>query len=150
MKLFHSISVSVFIKEEEDYEIIKGKFLGLFSFDLKDSKVALSEKNVSILNDRSMVILEVRLARNGQINDLIEFVKSKLSDKDKQMLVQQLDSRVDEELNFFFRLSKPKLTESGKYVVVDDGDCYHFKCHIATYPQNREKGKELVKDFLSN
>ena len=149
MKLFHSVIVSVFIKKEDDYETIKCKFLELFPFDLKESKIIVFERKVPILTDRAMVIIEVKLTRNGQINDLIEFVKGKLSDKDKKMLVQQIDSRVDEELNFFFRLSKPKLIKKGEFIVVDDGDCYHFKCHVATYPQDRDKGKELLTDFFS-
>jgi len=150
MKLFHNISVSVFIKEEEDYEVVKENFLKLFPFSLEEEKIGLSESKASTFNDKKITILEVRFTRNRQINEMMDFTKDKLSDSDKEMLVRQIDSRVDEETNFFFRLSKSKWINDEKYVVVDHGDCFHFRCHVATYPQNKEKAEQIVVNYLKD
>ncbi len=149
MKLFHSVNISVFIKDEEDYDSIKENFIGLFPFNLEEARVNLSETNASTFNDRTIRILEVRLERNRQINDFMKAVKEKLSITDREMMIKQINTRLDDNLDFFFRLSKSELIEEGKCVVVDDGNCYHFKCHIATFPQNKKKAKELIQDFLS-
>jgi RNA binding exosome subunit len=148
MRCFHTIIVSVFVKEEEDYQQIKLGFLELFPFKPEDEKVIVSEKIVSTFNDRKIRILEVRLTKTRHINEFMQYIRAKMSDSDKKMIIEQIDSRVDGCMNFFFRLSKKKLLEEGKFVVVDHGDCYHFKCHVASYPQNREKAKVIVKNFF--
>jgi RNA-binding protein len=150
MKLFHNITVSVFIKENEDYDSIRQSFLSIFPFDLTKSRILLNEQKVSTFNDKIITILEVQLINNKIINLLIDFIKSKLSVTDKDMVINQIDSRVDENCDFFFRISKSKLIEEGKFVIVDDGNCYHFKCHIASYPQKKEKAISIVKEYLLN
>ena len=148
MKLFHNIIVSVFIKPEENFDAIKKNFLGLFAFDLEKSKICVEEKNASTFRDRTIKIFEVKITKNRLINDLIDFIKSKLSSEDKEMMIRQLDSRIDDGLNFFFRLSKKQL-EEGKFTVVDHGHCYHFKCHVVTYPKSRDAAIKLLIELLS-
>lgn len=147
-KLFHNILISVFIKPEEDFDSIKTAFLSLFPFDLEILKIPVNERNASTFNDRTIKIIEVKLEKNRIINEFMNHISEKLNHNDKAMLVRQLDSRIDDELNFFFRLSKKRLLEDNCFVVVDHGNCFHFKCHIATYPKNKDKAKELLSDFL--
>ena len=148
MKLFHNIEVNIFIKPEEDYDSLKKGFIGLFPFDLTKERVKINEMSASTFHDRKIKIVEVRLTKDRHMIELFDDVKEKLSEADKKMLVKQIDSRIDDELCFFFRLSRKKLIEDNKYVVVDHGDCYHFKCHIATYPRNKEKAKGMIKEFI--
>jgi RNA binding exosome subunit len=149
MKLFHDISINVFIKEDEDYDILKSSFLKLFPFNLDDMKVLLLESKASTFNNKFITILEVKLTRNKLINDFMDSIKEKLSQNDKDMVVDQIDSRIDEDSNFFIRLDKKKLILESKYIVTDDGDCFHLKCNVATYPVNKEKAKKVIIDYFS-
>jgi RNA binding exosome subunit len=149
MKWFHSITVSVFIKPEENYDMLKQKFILLFPFSLEDAKIAIKETCVSSFEDRILRILEIKLTKESLINQLMKSILDKLSHDDVSMMLQQLPTRVDAESNFFFRLSKIKLIDENCYIIVDDGNCYHFKCYVAAYPQNKEKAMETVSKFLS-
>ncbi|MCB9358676.1 hypothetical protein H6503_01975 [Candidatus Woesearchaeota archaeon] len=150
-KLFHNVHASVFIKEEEDYDAIKAGFLKIFPWNLRDAKILLMEKSVSTFNERKISILEVTVERNRQINELIAHILSKLSHSNIMMLLEQLPTRVDDDGNFFFRLSKSRiLQEKPEYMIVDDGDCYHFKCHVASFPQSKENSIKIVQEYLSS
>ena len=148
MKLFHNIIVSVFIKPEEDYDLIKAKFLSLFPFDLDEIKIPIMEKNASTFNERKIKIVEVKLVRNKIVSQFMEHIKEKMSEGDRSMILRQLDNRIDEELNFFFRFSKKRMLED-KFVVVDHGDCFHLKCHVVSYPKRKEKAIKSLIDFFS-
>ena len=149
MRFFHNIAVSVFCKQEEDFDLIKKAFIGLFPFDCQKEKIEIEEKRASTFNDRVIRIFKVQLVKVRHINQFMDSIMGSLEATDKEMMARQLDSRTDDEGNFFFRLSKKKLIEEGKFVVVDHGDCYHFKCHAATYPLSKEKAKEIIKVVLS-
>lgn len=150
MRLFHNIVVSVFIKPEEDYDQIKEKFLSLFPFDLKKNKVPVDEKNASTFYDRTIKILEVKLEKERVIKEFMNSVLAKLSKSDKEMLIRQINTRLDDDLNFYFRLSKKQVINDGVFGVVDHGNCYHFRCHVATYPKSKNKAKQLIVEFLQN
>lgn len=147
MKVFHNVIVNVFIKPEENYDEIKQAFLKLFPFDIAESKVQVSETNASTFEQRTIKIIEVVLHKEALINKLMEFTKEKMSEDDKKMIVRQLDSRVDDEVNFFFRLGKNRLL-NGEYVVVDHGNCFHFKCHVAAFPKKKEVAITVIKDYF--
>lgn len=147
-KIFHNVTVKVFVKEEDNYENIEKSFLTLFPFDLKEGKVKVNKIQAHIVEERKMFILEVLLTRNRQINDFMKNIMSIISKKDKDLIIEQLDTRIDEESNFFFRIDKEKYVNDKEVVLTDDGSCFHFKVHVATYPQSIEKAKELLIDFF--
>jgi len=66
---------------------------------------------------------------------------------ERDMIWEQSDSRLDEGLHFFFRLSKPDLL-AGTYAVTDSGDCFHFRISLAAYPHNKIVAKEIVRKML--
>ncbi|MFT4304265.1 MAG: RNA-binding domain-containing protein [Candidatus Woesearchaeota archaeon] len=151
MKIFHSVVVSVFIKEEEDYNLIKDKYLELFPFDLKKARVLFFVQSASTFNERQIKILEVRIEKEKFLNEFMNNILLKISKNDIKMMLDQIDTRVDENGDFFFRISKEKVIQNKpEYIIVDDGNCYHFKCHVAAYPQNKQNAINVVTNFLDN
>jgi len=147
MKQFHNLTVNVFIKPEEDYDSVYSAFINLFPFNLKDEKIAVQTVMASSFEDRKIKIESVKLDKTRHIVSLLRFVFEKLGLSGVQTLLDQLETRVDDEMCFFFRLDKKKLLE-GKFELTDTGDCYHFKCHAACYPRNIETAKNIVSEFL--
>lgn len=148
MKTAHNIKVRVFAKENEDVDRIKERLVSLFPFDLEKEKVVVNSKKATGFNEKVIYVLDVELQKDRYINAFIENLFSRLDSEQKKMLLRQLNSRVDDDCNFFMRLDKEKLL-SGKYWITDSGDCYHIKISVAAFPSKKEKAVELVRHLLS-
>lgn len=147
MKQIHHITISVFAKLEEDIEGIKEGFLSLFPFDLEEKKVDLVQRNMQGFNERTIVSYEVVLEKSGVVGLFFENLKSNLNNEQKDLLIRQKESRLDEELNFFIRLDKEKLMD-GDYFITDSGNCYHIKMKIAVFPAKRDSALEVIDELL--
>ena len=149
MKYFNNITVTVFSKPEEDESKILTSFKSLFPFDLKDKKIDLSIKSASTFNDRKIKIIETVLKKDTLTKKFLEFLLEKLSIEQKELLVYQKESRMDENLNFFIRLEKEKMFE-GLYEITDDGNCFHIKMSVASFPKRRDVALKNISELLSN
>ncbi|MBW2992189.1 hypothetical protein KY345_03150 [Candidatus Woesearchaeota archaeon] len=147
MRAAHNIVISVFAKEGESEEEIKRGLLNLIPIDLEKEKVAVEEKTAAGFDDKRIRVFEVRLERERHVRRFLENLMSKLNERQKDLLIGQLDSRVDEECNFFIRLDKEKLL-NGEYWVTDSGDCYHIKTLVASYPAKKERAKGIIKRLV--
>jgi RNA binding exosome subunit len=148
MKLAHNIKLSVFCKSEEDYDTIKSSFVKLFPFKLEEEKLKLEESTATGFNEQKIKIIELNLEKERHTNKFMSFLLKNLSDDQKQLLVRQIDSRLDKDFYFYIRLDKQKLIKENKFWVTDSGDCYHIKISIAAFPSTREKATEVIKEFL--
>ena len=147
MKQFHSVKVRVFIHWKEDAAAIEDGLLLLFPFNLQNEKIPLAKTSASTFENRTVDILEIVLTKERHIKPLLSYIREKLSDADIALLLDQLPTRIDEEQNFFFRLAKDKVLD-GELVITEDGNCYHFTCHVATYPKNSSAAQAVVRQFL--
>ena len=77
----------------------------------------------------------------------LKVLNEKLSKEQKDMLVMQVDSRLDDELHFFIRLDKEKLMDD-EYFITDSGNCFHVRMSIAAYPAKKEIGKKIVQNIF--
>ena len=149
MKYFNNITVTVFSKPEEDESKILTSFKSLFPFDLKDKKIDLSIKSASTFNDRKIKIIETVLKKDTLTKKFLEFLLEKLSIEQKELLVYQKESRMDENLNFFIRLEKEKMFEV-LYEITDDGNCFHIKMSVASFPKRRDVALKNISELLTN
>ena len=147
MKLANNINVRVFCREEEDKPLIIKKLKSLLPFDMETEKIAIEEQHAEGFADRKIPVIKVVLEKNKHVNAFIENLVAKLEDE-KKTLLEQLNSRLDNDLNFFIRLSKEMLLKD-KLIVTDSGNCYHIRINIASFPKKREKAIEVLKDMLS-
>lgn len=148
MKYFHSITLNVFSKPEDDEEKIKTALLGLIPLDLEKEKIEIKTQNVSGFNERKIKIIEVKLLKQRHTDAFFEFLMSKLNDEQKRLLLRQKESRLDDNIDFFIRLDKDRLL-SGEYFITDFGNCFHIKISIAAFPAKKEIALKIVDEILA-
>lgn len=150
MKYAHNIKVSVFCKQEDNEADILKNLLALFPFNLEEQKVKVNRSNAEGFQQRKIVIYEITLEKDRHINEFINHLLSSLNDEQKQLLIRQLDSRIDNDLNFFLRLDKDKLIKEGKYFITEYGNCYHIKMSVAAFPSKKEMALEVIRNMLNS
>lgn len=147
VKKFHNIVVTVFSKEEGNNEEIKQKLKEIFPFDLEEEKAELKEKNATGIGESKIKIYEVELTKEKTIKLFVDAFLEKLTKEQKETLIQQKETRLDDELHFFIRLDKEKMLND-QYEVTDSGNCYHIKLKIASYPATKEKALQIIEEVL--
>ncbi len=146
MKLLNTIHVTVFAKEQEDFDAIKNALLKLIPFNLEKEKIELKIINASGF-EKTIRILEVALSKEKHTNAFLKEFTQKLSSEQKKTLIEQFDSRCDAEFNYFIRVEKDALLD-GKFELTDSGNCFHIKMNIACYPKNLKSAKSIVEKML--
>ena len=144
LKLAHTIILSVFAKESEDSIKLAEKLVELISLDLDEEKISLNKGLATGFNNKQIRIFEIILTKQRHINKFLNFFNNNLSQEQKQLLIEQQESRLDSDLTFFIRLDKDKLVNENKYQLTDSGNCFHIKIVLAAYPKKREKGIVII------
>ena len=121
MKTAHNAEITVFANEGEDLEKIKRKIKNLAAIDLTKEKAILEHTTATGALNNRIDILKIRLEKERQVNQFLQELMSKLTKEQKNMLLEQTESRVDEECNFFIRLDKEKLLDGDNVDVDDEG-----------------------------
>ena len=147
MRFANNIKVSVFVKPEEDEASIKKHLLALFPFDLEQEKIIFKRSNATGFNQKEIIILEVDLKKERHTNAFLNFLKEKLNEQQKAVLVKQ-ENRLDEDCNLFIRLDKEKLLNN-EFWIIDSGECYHIRISIAAFPKKKEKARVVVEKIFS-
>lgn len=146
MKHINSITISVFIKED-NAEDIKNTFLSLIPFSLEEEKIQLKESTSTGLTNNTITVLEVKLEKTRHTKAFITNLKQNLGQEQINLLREQ-ENRLDENCNFFLRLDKQDLLHS-KYTLTDEGNCFHIKMSMAAFPKKRENALKVVKEIFS-
>ncbi len=144
MKLANSIKISVFSKDGEDAQAIEKKLKQLIPFNLIDEKIAVQRQTAIGFNEKKIMLLEINLKRQRHTTAFLENLNNKLGQQQKDMLLRQKESRLDNDLNFFIRLDKEKLLND-EYWITDSGNCYHIKISIAAFPKRREYAIQIIE-----
>ena len=150
MKLANLIKLSVFSKESENdnEEVIKEKLLSLIPFDLEKEKLKLEQDSAEGLEGKRIRIFSIKLQKQRHTNQFLENLKEKLTKEQKELLLRQIETRLENELNFFIRLDKNKLINNSEFFITEKGNCFHIKISIAAFPAKREKALEVVKQIF--
>jgi hypothetical protein len=147
MKTAHNVMITVFSNEGEDSEKIKEGLIKLAALNLEKEKIKIEqEKAEGVLGSR-IDIFRINLEKERHVNSFLENLFFKLSQQQKELIIKQIETRVDDECRFFLRLDKDKLLE-GQYWVTDKGNCFHIKISIAAYPAKKEKAVEIVRKLI--
>lgn len=149
MKYAHLIKLTVLSYENENSELILGAFLGFFPFNLEDNKVFLKITNASGFNERKIAIFEAILTKSNLINQFLKNLLENLDKHQKNTILNQIDSRLDKDLDFFIRFDKESWMNEKRLVLTDSGKCFHLKISIAAFPKKREIALNIVRDLFS-
>jgi hypothetical protein len=144
MKWANRITITAFAKPEEDLDKIKQGILSLVPLE----KILLKESKVQGFNERMISKFEIILTKAADIN---KFLKSlPLTKEQKEVLLSQAESRLDERLNFFIRIDKQPWIDQKKLYLTDSGDCYHIRIALAAFPSKKEIALNLLKELLES
>ncbi len=106
MKYAHLIKLTAFSYEHENNDAILEAFLRFFPFNLDENKVAFNKTNASGFNERKIGVLEITLTKNNLINQFLKNLLDNLDENQRKLISEQLDSRLDKNLDFFLRFDK--------------------------------------------
>ena len=150
MKYAHSIKLTVFSYQNENNETILKSFLEFFPFSLEENKIILNKTNASGFNDAAIKIFDATLTKTNLINQFMENLMKKMDSEQKTLILQQSESRLDQNLDFYLRFDKDLWIEDKKIALTDSGKCFHLKISIAAFPKNREVALNIVKELFMN
>ena len=149
MKYAHLIKASVFSYENEDSENILSAFLRFFPFSLEDNKIVLKKTVAEGFNKKKIDVLEIALTKTNLINQFLDNLLDNLSKEQKDKILQQIESRLDNNLDFFLRFDKESWINDKKLVLTDSGKCFHLKISVAAFPKKIEVALNVIKNLFS-
>jgi RNA-binding protein len=145
MKLVHHVKINVFCKEGEDKGSIRKTLNVLLPEEaleeINQGKLKVQESTATGFKEKTITIIEVQLSKQKHVKAWIELFNNKLSQKQKETLLGQAESRLDAEMRFFIRLDKPALLKK-EFTLTDKGNCFHITLMLAAYP--KKKGVALL------
>ena len=147
MKTAHQIRIKVFSYEKfnENKELILAKFLQLFSFNLKDEKIELKKTEAQGFNEQKITIFEITLTKERHTNKFIENLIENLDEEQRKLILSQLESRLDDKLNFFLRFDKDEYLNNDKLKLTYSGNCFHIEISVAAFPKKRDLAVGFVR-----
>lgn len=150
MKLAHQIKAKVFYyeKHNEDDKLILNKFLQFFPFNLEDEKIELKKINAFGFNEKKITIFDVTLTKENHTSKFLENLMENLDEEQKKLILSQLESRLDDNLDFFLRFDKNEYVKNNKLVLTDSGNCFHIEISVAAFPKKREIGLGIVRNVF--
>ncbi|MAG91100.1 hypothetical protein CMO83_00320 [Candidatus Woesearchaeota archaeon] len=149
MKYAHLLKLTVFSHENEDSESILDAFLSFFPFNLEDNKISMKKTNASGFSETKIEIFEIILTKNNLINQFLDNLLDKLDENQKETILRQVESRLDNNLDLFLRFDKDSWIKDKKLLLTDSGKCFHLKMSVAAFPKKREVALNVIKELLS-
>ena len=146
MKIANNVNVRVFCKEGENKNLILEKLKLLLPFDPEKEKIKISEQVARGFGEQTICVIKAELTKERHVNVFLQNLISKLGNE-KATLLEQIDSRLDDSLNFFIRLDKDMMLKD-RFVLTDSGRCYHVRISVASFPKSREKGLAVLKQMF--
>ena len=149
MKYAHLIKLTVFSYENENSQAVLDAFLNFFPFNLEENKVDFRKTNAHGFNESKIEILEVTLAKANLINQFLNNLLKNLDKTQKNSILQQVESRLDKNLDFFLRFDKYLWINEQKLILTDSGICFHLKISVAAFPKKMEIALNIIRNLLT-
>lgn len=147
MKHIHHIHISVFVRKDEDSEAIHQKIIQFLPDKFKDEKITIEEQRAPIQDGVDLSIFEIKLNKTRHCKESIQKIKKFLGPKQCQQIAKD-PTRVDGEGNLFLRIDKEQFVKNEETLLVDHGNCFHFKISIACYPKTKANALQVVQELF--
>ncbi len=138
------IAISAFDKENS--EELKERLIALLPEELQKKENILKQEQAQGFNEKTINILNISLTKKRETRLMLDHLLELLGSSRLQ-LERELDSRLDDELNFFIRLDKDAWRHD-EVKIVEHGNCIHIKIGIITYPRKREEALVQLASWL--
>lgn len=154
MKIAHNIVFTVFISPEElvsDPERItrfESQLRALIPIDFVKEKLAFKKTDVEGFNGRKIRIITLTIEKGPHVTSTLKALHNVLEPLTRAKILQELDSRIDEESFFYIRFDKDAFCQ-GIYTLTDTGNCVHLKIAIAAYPKKRDVTLQVAREWLT-
>ena len=151
MKIAHQIKIKVFSYEKDDeyQNSALEKLLQLIPFNAKDEKIALNRTEAQGFNEKKITIFEIILEKERHTSKFLEKLINNLNEHQKNIILEQLENRLDEKLSFFLRFDKAEYIKNNRLVLTDSGNCFHIEISVAAFPRKRDVAIKSIKKLFS-
>lgn len=153
MKILHTVTISVFIKPEDrnllpdlDDKVARAFHL-LMPMDFDAEKIFLRKELAEGFNNRTITIYKLQIIKEAHTNIFVKKLLKVLNNDQIDLLLRQIDTRLDDELNFYIRFGKQELLREDIFII-DYGDCFHLKLAVAAFPRNKAAAKEILNKIF--
>lgn len=144
MKLIHNITITAFVKADEDSKPTGERILEFLPEDLEKEKIRVEETFLKAEYGDDITKFSVKIEKERHTKLVINKLKEMLNESQIKRLKDE-ENRIDEQGMFYLRLDRQKLEEEEKAELTDKGDCFHFKIMLACFPKTRKKAIEVAK-----
>lgn len=133
-------------------DTVMGTLQGILPAELRDG-VRVAEEDLDAEEDGSVFknklsILQANLTESKLVQEFINNLFNKLSSEDLSHLENEIENRVDDECNFYLRLSKADLL-SGAFALGSQ-DAVQVRMMIASYPKKKENAVKILKEYFTD
>lgn len=90
-------------------------------------------------------ILEAKISRNREMDHFF----NNISDSIIEVLQSELERRIDERCNFFFRIDKGNALEE-EYFLTSGGNSVRVRARVESYPSKKETAVKKMEEYLSD
>ncbi|MCD6590104.1 hypothetical protein J7K74_02885 [Candidatus Woesearchaeota archaeon] len=149
MELAKHVAIRVFVKPEDEESLILEALKKLVGINSEDFEKCLKREEAMGFNERRIIILRVILEKRRLINAFLKNLFSSLTPEDKKVILNQLESRIDEYCHFYIRLEKDLLLQD-VYSLTDTGNCFHIDITLPVYPCKKEKAKIIARRIIES
>ncbi len=136
---FHYIEFKAYCHATESLDKVKESLENLAGRELE-----LETSDAEGYYGNPIKILEGNISRNREMDT---FFKN-LPEEVIQQLQEELDKRIDERCNFFFRIDKGKAYEE-KFALTSGGNSIRVRARVESYPSKKETAVEKMEGYLS-
>ncbi|MFH1399293.1 MAG: RNA-binding domain-containing protein [Candidatus Woesearchaeota archaeon] len=140
----HFVELRVFSKPEDNKEDVLKGFMSFLPFDFE-----VKQKNALGFNEREICVISGVLEKQRHISLFLKSLIERLSAEQKQKILEQAESRIDDNCCMYLRFDKDKLIKETMLWLTDMGNCYHIKMTLAAFPKKKEKAIEILKEIFS-
>ncbi len=138
MVTFHYIEFQAYCHATEDQERVKEAMENLAGREL-ETEISDAEGYYG----NPIKILEAKISRNPEMDaffeDLPEPILKELHD--------EVERRIDERCNFFFRIDKGKAYED-ELALTRGGNSIRVRARVESYPSRKETAVEKMREYL--
>lgn len=139
------IEVRVLAHATEDLGKVLKSLMNLVGEDVFDEVEFLRERLEGHYGN-PITLVKAKIYSKSQTRKILRNIFSKLSETDKSRLLDEVESRVDEDGNFHFRLDKQK-AYLGK-IRLGNIDSIHFQVRLAIPRKQKEKIVNIFRKII--